>query len=141
MQRSKVIAALIVAGAFVAGGGVGYAADHLAHAADRSCAPVDARVYWNRIGREWGLSTAQRRVIDSLMDAQRARIAALYRPLRPRLDSVAAEARAISDSTQAQLRLVLDPEQRVKLDRMRAEVRRIQAERRSRRDDELAKIR
>jgi Spy/CpxP family protein refolding chaperone len=75
------------------------------------------------------------------MDAQRRKISALYKPLRPTMDSVNAQARAVSDSTLAQLRLVLTPEQQKKLDAMRADMRRREAERRARRDEELAKIR
>jgi len=141
MQRPKLIAALVVLGVFLAGGVIGIAADRAMRANDRGSHPLDSRAYWNRIGSEWGLTAAQRTVIDSLMDAQRQKISALYRPLRPAVDSVNALARAVSDSTQAQLRLVLTPEQQKKLDAMRAEIRRREAERHARRDEELSKIR
>lgn len=140
MQQPKLVAALVILGAFLAGGAIGVAADR-ALRADTHQRPSDSRSYWDRIGREWGLSGAQRRVIDSLMDAQRHKIAAIYAPLHPTLDSANARAHAVSDSTLAQLRLVLTPEQRVKLDAMRAEVRRWEAERRAHRDEDLAKIR
>ncbi|HEV2643688.1 MAG TPA: hypothetical protein VGT98_13315 [Candidatus Elarobacter sp.] len=141
MQRPKLIAALVVLGAFLAGGVIGIAADRAMRANDHGYRSVDSRTYWDRIGSEWGLTSAQRTVIDSLMDAQRRKISALYRPLRPVMDSVNAQARAVGDSTQAQLRLVLTPAQQKKLDAMRAEMRRHEAERRARRDEELAKIR
>jgi Spy/CpxP family protein refolding chaperone len=123
------------------GGAGGAAAPRAARANDHGPRPTDSRSYWDRIGSEWGLTASQRTVIDSLMDAQRRKISALYKPLRPTMDSVNAQARAVSDSTLAQLRLVLTPEQQKKLDAMRADMRRREAERRARRDEELAKIR
>lgn len=140
MQRPQLVAGLIVLGAFLAGAAIGVAGDRAVHASDRGHAS-DSRSYWDRIGKEWGLSTSQRHVIDSLMDAQRRKITAIYGPLRPTVDSANARARLVSDSTQAQLRLVLTPEQRTKLDAMREEVRRREAEHRARRDEDLAKIR
>lgn len=140
MQRPKLVAGLIVLGSFLAGAAIGVAGDRAVHASDRGHA-TDSRTYWDRIGKEWGLSTSQRQVIDSLMDAQRRKITAIYGPLRPTVDSANARARLVSDSTQAQLRLVLTPEQRTKLDAMREEVRRREAEHRARRDEDLAKIR
>lgn len=139
MQRPKLVAGLIVLGTFLAGIAIGVAGDRAARASDRHAS--DSRSYWDRIGKEWGLSGSQRHVIDSLMDAQRRKITAIYGPLRPTVDSANARARLVSDSTQAQLRLVLTPEQRTKLDAMRAEVRRREAEHRARRDEDLAKIR
>lgn len=140
MQRSKLVAALVVLGVLIAGVALGVAGDRVVYEARHEHA-ADARAYWDRIGKEWGLTTAQRQVIDSLMDAQRERITAIYAPLRPRLDSAYARARTVSDSTQAHLRLVLTPEQRDKLDAMRADVRRREAAYRARRDEDLAKIR
>lgn len=141
MQRTKLIAALVVLGAFIAGGAVGIAGDRAMRSDSHDHHSSDSRAYWDRIGADWGLSPSQRKVIDSLMDAQRRKISALYTPLRPAVDSVNAIARLISDSTQTQLRLVLTPDQQKKLDAMRAEVRRREAAYRAQRDEELAKIR
>ncbi len=141
MQQSKLLAALVVLGAFLGGAAIGVAGDRAAHAEHQGSHAVDSRTYWDRIGGEWKLTPPQRVVIDSLMDAQRHKISALYAPLRPALDSVSDRARAVSDSTQAQLRLVLTAEQRVKLDAMRAELKRRRDEHRARRDEDLAKIR
>lgn len=141
MQQSKLLAALVVLGAFLGGTAIGVAGDRAAHATQSGPRATDSRTYWDRIGAEWKLTPPQRVVIDSLMDAQRRKISALYTPLRPALDSVNARARAVSDSTQTQLRLVLNPEQRVKLDAMRAEMMRRREERRAHRDEDLAKIR
>ena len=132
MQQTKLVAALVVIGAFVAGGAIGVAADR-ALRPDSISGPVDSRTFWDRTAAEWGLTPAQRTVVDSLMDAQRKKISALYKPLRPTMDSVDALARFISDSTQNQLRQVLDPAQQKKLDALRAEMRKHDAERRARR--------
>ena len=132
MQQTKLVAALVVIGAFVAGGAIGVAADR-ALRPDSISGPVDSRTFWDRTAAEWGLTPAQRTVVDSLMDAQRKKISALYKPLRPTMDSVDALARFISDSTQNQLRQVLNPDQQKKLDALRAEMRKHDAERRARR--------
>ncbi|MEO6778616.1 MAG: hypothetical protein ABI194_04115, partial [Gemmatimonadaceae bacterium] len=95
--------------------------------------PIDSRAFWDRTAADWGLTPAQRTVVDSLMDAQRKKMSALYKPLRPTMDSVDALARNISDSTQDQLRRVLTPDQQRKLDAMRAAMRKRDAERRARR--------
>jgi Spy/CpxP family protein refolding chaperone len=140
MQRPQFVAALVVLGALIAGIALGVAGDRVAYESHRDRAP-DSRTYWNRIGKEWGLTTEQRRVIDSLMDAQREKITAIYAPLHPSLDSAYARSRRVSDSTQEALRAILTPEQRQKLDAMRAEVRRREAEFRARRNEDLTKIR
>lgn len=141
MQRSQWLAALILGGAFAAGGVLGVAADRALRVEHQECRRDEARAYWDRIAREWKLTAEQRVVIDSLMDVQHRRIAALYHPIRPHMDSLAARARLISDSTQARLRLILTPEQQRKMDAMRIEARRRMAARRACRDQELAKIR
>ncbi len=141
MQHSKLLAALVILGAFVGGAAIGVAGDRATRTGERGSGPVDSRTYWDRIGAEWKLTPQQRVVIDSLMDAQRHKVSALYAPLRPTMDSVNARARSVTDSTQAQLRLLLNADQRVKLDAMRAELKRRRDERRARRDEDLAKIR
>ena len=132
MQQTKLVAALVIIGAFVAGGAIGVAGDR-ALRPDNYNGPVSSRTFWDRTATEWGLTTAQRTVVDSLMDAQRKKMSALYKPLRPTMDSVDALAHIISDSTQDQLRRVLNPEQQKKLDALRAEMRKHDAERRARR--------
>ena len=133
MQQTKLVAALVIVGAFVAGAAVGVAGDRALRPAGFAGGPVDSRTFWDRTATEWGLTPAQRVVVDSLMDAQHKKMFALYTPLRPTMDSVDALARMISDSTQDQLRKVLTPDQQTKLDVMRAQMRRHDAERRARR--------
>lgn len=117
----------------MAGGAIGVAGDRALRPDAHASGPVDSRTFWDRTATEWGLTAAQRAVVDSLMDAQRKKMSALYKPLRPTMDSVDALARVISDSTQDQLRRVLTPEQQKKLDALRAEMRKREAERHARR--------
>jgi hypothetical protein len=133
MQQTKLAAALVIIGAFVAGGAIGVAGDRALRPAVPTGGPVDSRTFWDRTAADWGLTADQRKVVDSLMDAQHKKISVLYKPLRPALDSVDALARSISDSTQNRLRLVLTPDQQKKLDALRAEMRKRDADRRARR--------
>jgi Spy/CpxP family protein refolding chaperone len=133
MPQTKLAAALVIIGAFIAGGAIGVAGDRALRPDSRAGGPVDSRTFWDRTATEWGLTSAQRVVVDSLMDAQHKKMSALYKPLRPTIDSVDVIARAISDSTQEQLRRVLTPDQQKKLDALRAEMRQRDAERRARR--------
>ncbi len=133
MPQTKLVAALVIVGAFVAGGAIGVAGDRALRPDANAGGPVDSRTFWDRTAAEWGLTPAQRTVVDSLMDAQHKKMSALYKPLRPTMDSVDALARIISDSTQDRLRLVLTPDQQRKLDVMRADMRKRDAERRARR--------
>ena len=133
MQQTKLVAALVMVGVFIAGGAIGVAGDRALRPSAHASGPIDSRTFWDRTATEWELTPAQRTVIDSLMDAQRTKMSALYKPLRPTMDSVDALARAISDSTQDQLRQVLNANQQKKLDAMRAGMRKHEAERRARR--------
>lgn len=133
MQQTKLVAALVIIGAFVAGGAIGVAADRAVRPARHEGGPSDARTFWDRTATEWGLSQAQRHAVDSLMDAQHARISAIYKPLRPSVEAADSLARIVSDSTQVKLRSVLTPDQQKKFDAMRAAMRKRDAQRRPRR--------
>jgi hypothetical protein len=133
MQQTKFVAALVIIGAFVAGGAIGVAGDRALRSDSMGGGANDSQAFWDRTAKEWGLSPAQRAVVDSLMDAQRKKISALYKPMRPALDSADSIARTISDSTQDRLRLVLTPDQQKKLDALRAEMHKRDAARRARR--------
>ena len=142
MQRSQWLAGVVLLGAFVIGGALGFSTDHILHVqAGQGCHPRGAQEYWDRIAKDWKLTPSQRVVIDSLMEAQHKQIAALYTPFRPKMDSLSTIAQTISDSTLAQLRGILTPEQQVKMNEMRAEARRRAAEHRACRDQEMGKIR
>ena len=133
MQQTKFAAALVIIGAFIAGGAVGVAADRALSPNNVGGGSGDSRTFWDRTATEWGLSPSQRAVVDSLMDVQRKKIFALYKPLHPTMDSLDAIARSISDSTQDQLRLILTPDQQKKLDALRAEMAKRDSARRARR--------
>ena len=142
MQRSQWLAGIVLTGAFIVGGALGFSADHVLHVErEQECHPSDARAYWDRVASDWKLTPEQRTVLDSMMDVQHHKIAALFMPFRPKMDSLSEVAQHISDSTQAQLRVILTPEQRRKMDAMRIEARRRKAERHACRDQEMAKIR
>lgn len=133
MQQTKLAAALVIIGAFVAGAAIGVAGDRALRSPAPVGGPVDSRTFWDRTAADWGLTLTQRKVVDSLMDAQHKKMSALYKPLRPTMDSVDALARIVSDSTQDQLRLILTPDQQKKLDALRAEMRKRDADRRAHR--------
>jgi len=132
MQQTKLVAALAILGAFVAGGALGVAGDRALRSNSRG-GGGDPHTFWDRTAKEWGLNADQRHVIDSLMDSQHAKISALYKPLRPAIDSVDSVAHVISDSTQASLRRALTPDQQKKFDAMRADMKKRDSDRRPRR--------
>jgi Spy/CpxP family protein refolding chaperone len=130
MERSKGYAVLFLLGAFVAGGALGFTADRVIdvkHGRDMR----GPRAYRQRMAEELKLTPEQQASIDSLIEQKHRQIVALYKPVKPQLDSIAVLARVVSDSTHAQIKRLLNPEQQVKLDRMRAGARRDLAERRA----------
>jgi Spy/CpxP family protein refolding chaperone len=128
MNRSKGYALMFLLGAFIAGGALGFSADRAirgGHGRDRA-----PRAYRQRVADELKLTPTQQASMDSLIDLKHRQIVALYKPLRPQLDSIAVLARVVSDSTHAQIKRLLNPDQQVKLDKMRAAARKDLAERR-----------
>ncbi len=128
MNRSKGYALMFLLGAFIAGGALGFSADRAmrgGHGRERG-----ARAYRQRMAEELDLTPRQQAAMDSLIEQKHRQIMALYKPLRPQLDSTAVLARVVSDSTHAQIKRLLNPDQQVKLDKMRAAARRDLAERR-----------
>lgn len=122
MQKSKSTAVLFLIGAFLAGGALGFTADHMLgrgkHGSRGGRESMSARV-----ARELSLSPDQHKSLDSLMERRREQIRAVYRPIRPQLDSLDKVGRAISDTTHAQVRRILNPTQQVKWDAMRDRAR------------------
>jgi hypothetical protein len=82
------------------------------------------------MAEELKLTPQQQTSVDSLIEQKHRQIMALYKPLKPQLDSTAVLVRVVSDSTHAQIKRLLNPDQQVKLDKMRAAARRELAERR-----------
>lgn len=129
MERSKSYAVMFLLGAFVAGGALGFTADRVIdvkHGRDMR----GPRAYRQRMAEELKLTPEQQASVDSLIEQKHRQIVALYKPVKPQLDSIAVLARVVSDSTHAQIKRLLNPDQQVKLDRMRAGARRDLAERR-----------
>jgi Spy/CpxP family protein refolding chaperone len=128
MDRTKGYALMFLLGAFIAGGALGFSADRAirgGHGRERG-----PRAYRQRMAEELSLTPQQQTSVDSLIEQKHRQIMALYKPLKPQLDSTAVLARVVSDSTHAQIKRLLNPDQRVKLDKMRAAARRELAERR-----------
>lgn len=129
MERTKGYAMMFLLGAFLAGGALGFSADRVIHAGHGR--DVRGRsAYRQRMIDELKLSPSQQTSVDSLIEQKHRQIVALYKPVKPQLDSIAVLARVVSDSTHAQIKRLLDPDQQVKLDKMRAAARRELAERR-----------
>jgi len=129
MESSKGYAMMFLLGAFVAGGALGFTADRMMdakHGRDMR----GPRAYRQRMAEELKLTPGQQASVDSLIEQKHRQIVTLYKPVKPQLDSIAVLARVVSDSTHAQIKRLLNPEQQVKLDRMRAAARRELAERR-----------
>ena len=129
MERSKGYAVMFLLGAFVAGGALGFTADRVIdvkHGREMR----GPRAYRQKMAEELKLTPAQQASVDSLIEQKHRQIVTLYKPVKSQLDSIAVLARTVSDSTHAQIKRLLNPEQQVKLDRMRAAARRELAERR-----------
>jgi len=129
MERSKGYAVMFLLGAFVAGGALGFTADRMIdtkHGREMR----GPRPLRQRMAEELRLTPAQQASVDSLIEQKHRQIVALYKPVKPQLDSIAVLARVVSDSTHAQIKRLLNPDQQVKLDRLRAAARKELAERR-----------
>jgi Spy/CpxP family protein refolding chaperone len=128
MDRTKGYALMFLLGAFIAGGALGFSADRAirgGHSRERG-----PRAYRQRMAEELKLTPQQQTSVDSLIEQKHRQIMALYKPLKPQLDSTAVLVRVVSDSTHAQIKRLLNPDQQIKLDKMRAAARRELAERR-----------
>ena len=128
MDRTKGYALMFLLGAFIAGGALGFSADRAmrgGHSRDRG-----PRAYRQRMAEELKLTPKQQASMDSLIDLKHRQIMALYKPLKSQLDSTAVLARVVSDSTHAQIKRLLNPDQQVKLEKMRTAARKELAERR-----------
>jgi Spy/CpxP family protein refolding chaperone len=129
MERSKGYALMFLLGAFITGGALGFTADRVIGGGhDREMR--GPRASRQKMAEELKLTPQQQASIDSLMEQKRSQIVALYKPIKPQLDSIAEAARVVSDSTHAQIKRLLNPDQQVKLDRMRAAGRRDLGDRR-----------
>ena len=130
MNRSKGYAVMFLLGAFIAGGALGFAADRAVGGGHER--ESRSRAYRQRMADELKLTPPQVASVDSLIEQKHRQILALYQLVQPQLDSIALQARVISDSTHAQIKRLLNPDQQVKLDRMRAAAHKELADRRAR---------
>lgn len=129
MERSKGYALMFLLGAFITGGALGFTADRVI-GGGHNREMRGPRASRQKMAEELKLTPQQQASVDSLMEQKRNQIVALYKPVQPQLDSIAVAARVVSDSTHAQIKRLLNPEQQVKLDRMRAAGKRDLGERR-----------
>jgi Spy/CpxP family protein refolding chaperone len=129
MDRTKGYALMFLLGAFLAGGALGFSAERVIRA-DHGRGMLGTKAYRQRMADELKLTPTQQASIDSLIEQKHRQIIALYKPVKPQLDTIAVEARVVSDSTHAQIKRLLNPDQQVKLEKMRAAARRELAERR-----------
>jgi Spy/CpxP family protein refolding chaperone len=135
MERSKGYALMFLLGAFLAGGALGFTANRVmggGYGPGREMRGGGGGGYRMRMARVLDLTPSQQVAVDSLMEQKKRQIVALYRPVQPQLDSLALASRVISDSTHAQIKRLLNPEQQVKLEKLRAAGRLDLAKRRGR---------
>ena len=129
MDRSKGYALMFLLGAFLAGGALGFSADRVIREGHRR-EMRGPRGYRQKMAEELKLTPQQQASVDSLIEQKHRQIVTLYKRVRPQLDSIAVTARIVSDSTHAQIKRLLNPDQQVKLDKMRASARKELADRR-----------
>lgn len=123
MQKSKSLAVVFLLGAFLAGGVVGFTAEHMLGRDGTSDWRGGRESMSARIAKELDLTSTQRASMDSLMVRRKEQIREVYKPIRPQLDSLEKVGHVISDSTHAQVRRILTAEQQVKWDAMRDRAR------------------
>jgi len=92
IQRTKAQAILFLLGAVLVGGALGFTANR---AFDERDQPQDARSSRARLADRLELTSAQRRMLDSVLDERNERMKELLAPVRPRLDSLRFAARAV----------------------------------------------
>ncbi len=124
---------LFLIGAFIAGIAVGVTADRAL--APRGHDRRGPKSGLDRMSKELGLNAAQRAQVDSIMTRRRTQMKAVFKPLHPQIDSLQKAAKVIADSTHEQLKRVLTAEQGKKLDEMRDRLKKEEASRRGRFDD------
>jgi len=91
IQRTKAQAMLFLLGAVVVGAALGFAGNRAFGAHDQ---PQDVRSSRARLADRLELTSAQRRMLDSVLDERNERMKELLAPVRPRLDSLRFAARA-----------------------------------------------
>lgn len=119
MERSKLLAAAFLAGAFTLGATVGFGFDRSMARGDASPA---ASAYAD-FAAELALTPEQKAAVDSILDVQHRAMDSLLAPVRPQM-------RAVRDTAQREIAARLSPAQREKYDRYLARRAEEQARRR-----------
>lgn len=116
MSRPQQLAAMLLAGAFLVGGVVGFALERVISPPTAAAAPAPARPSVEQLYDELALDPAQRAGMDSILDQRRRIMDSLLAPVRPRM-------RAVRDSFRAEVRARLSPDQQVRFDAYVARMR------------------
>jgi hypothetical protein len=123
MAGSKRIALAFLVGTLAVGWIAGYASAHWLEVRD---AHADTRVsYRDRLGKELGLTPAQRIELDSVLDKRHRDMTTAWEPVRPTLDSIRERARD-------EIREMLSPDQRAAFEQYLLEQRRDDSKKRER---------
>jgi len=113
-SRSKVIAAIVVVVAFLAGIVIGVAGDRVwrFRHPGRHAPHMMATLILHRLDHELDLTPQQHEAVKQILDVREQRVNALMSNVRPQI-------RQQIDATNAEIEKVLTPEQRVKFQQMR----------------------
>lgn len=96
--RPKSVAFAFLLGTFLTGAAVGFAADRAMGRADASLSPVsqnDEQAMRDSLAKQLSLSSAQREVVDSVLDWRRAQYREVMKRNRPGMDSARDSARVL----------------------------------------------
>jgi hypothetical protein len=114
IQRTKTQAIFFLLGAVLVGGALGFTANRAIEHRDQ---PKDRRSSRAQLADRLDLSTEQRAMLDSVLDARNEKMKALLAPVRPQLDSVRFAARTV-------IRARLSPQQQARWDQVLLEMSR-----------------
>jgi Spy/CpxP family protein refolding chaperone len=121
MERSKILAAAFLAGAFTLGATVGFGFDRSIARAETRPAAVST---YEDFTTELGLTPEQKAAVDSILDEQHRAIDSLLVPVRPQMQ-------AVRDGARREIAARLTPEQRGRYERFLARRAEEQARRRA----------
>lgn len=110
MERSKLLAAAFLAGAFTLGATVGFGFDRSIAGVDVPPPPASAASAYADFATELALTPEQKAAVDSILDERHRVIDSLLAPVRPQMQ-------AARDGAQREIAARLSPEQREKYER------------------------
>ena len=94
IERTKAQAIFFLLGAVLVGGALGFTANRAIEHKD-ALLPTEQRSSRTQLADRLQLDNAQRRMLDSVLDARNEQMKALLAPVRPQLDSLRLAARAV----------------------------------------------